>query len=101
MARAQGCDAMPVAAPTVREIQDGILHQARARQASIERGEYEVPLAYAPLPLTALLDFLSQWEYRRDALALAVPPPVPCLAPRRPPLCPHLILPLVTWLLLR
>jgi SAM-dependent methyltransferase len=92
---------MPVAAPTVGEMQDDILHQARARQASIERGDYEVPLAYAPLPLTELLDFLSQWEYRRDALALAVPPPGPGLGDRCSRFCKNLICKMLRWLLIR
>jgi hypothetical protein len=60
---------------TIRAIKDDIRRRAAERQARIARGEHDVPIHYEPLPLASLLDVLSQLEYRRDFLDLAVPPP--------------------------
>jgi SAM-dependent methyltransferase len=92
---------MPGSAPSIEEIKDIILERARARQVAIERGNYAVPLLYRPLPLPELLDLLGQWEYRRDALALAVPPSSPGLAGRLGRLCKSLVAKSFRWLLIR
>jgi|GEM_PF-6345575 len=92
---------MPGSAPAIEEIKDAILKRARARQAAIERGDYAVPLHYRPLPLPELFDLLGQWEYRRDALALAVPPPCSGLAARLGRLCKSLVSKSLRWLLIR
>jgi hypothetical protein len=92
---------MPGSAPAIQEMKDIILKRARARQAAIESGDYAVPLHYKPLPLPELLDLLGQWEYRRDALALAVPPPRSGLAAWLGRLCKSLISKSLRWLLIR
>jgi Methionine biosynthesis protein MetW len=92
---------MPGSAPAIEEIKDAILKRARARQAAIECGDYAVPLHYKPLPLPELLDLLGQWEYRRDSLALAVPPASPGLAARLGRLCKSLVAKSLRWLLIR
>ena len=45
---------MPDSTLTISEIKTEILQRVRERQASIERGEYEVPLRYTPLPWAAV-----------------------------------------------
>jgi hypothetical protein len=98
---------MPGSAPagaskrTIQEIKQEILHRARARQALIERGEYDVPLHYTPLPLPQLLDLLGQLEYRRDFLSLAVPPPHPALGQRLGRGIKNAVCTLFRWLLIR
>src|SRR5438132_8440103 len=92
---------MPKPPPSVEEIKIAILERARERQASIARGALNVPLRYTALPLTALLDLLSQWEYRRDSLGLAVPPPAWGLAARLGRLCKSLVSRSLRWLFIR
>jgi SAM-dependent methyltransferase len=92
---------MPTSTLSIAEIKEQILQQARARQTRIERGAYDVPLRYAPLPLAELLDYLGQWEYRRDSLALAVPPASPGLGARLSRLCKSLVSKSLRWLLIR
>ena len=92
---------MPTSTLSIAEIKEQILQQARARQSRIERGGYDVPLRYAPLPLAELLDYLGQWEYRRDSLTLAVPPASPGLGARLSRLCKSLVCKSLRWLLIR
>ena len=92
---------MPKPPPSVEEIKIAILERARERQASIARGALNVPLRYTALPLTALLDLLSQWEYRRDSLGLAVPAPGPGLGARLNRFCKTLVCTSLRWLLMR
>ena len=86
---------------TIHEIKEDILQRARLRQASIERGAYDVPLRYSPLPLARLLDLLSQLEYRRNSLELAVPPPHRALRERLKRFFKNFICKCFRWLLIR
>jgi hypothetical protein len=92
---------MPDSTLTIREIRDRIVRTAHERRESIERGEYDVPLRGSPLPLGEMLDLLSQWEYRRDSLALAVPPPAAGLGARLSRFCKNLVCKSLRWLLIR
>src|SRR5262249_3162759 len=67
---------------TIQDIKEAILQRTRQRQAGLERGAYDVPLHFRPVPLAALLDQLSQLEYRCNFLDLAVPPPHPAFRER-------------------
>jgi hypothetical protein len=86
---------------SIREIKDEVLRQVHERQAYLERGEYDVPLGDTPLPLARLLDLLGQWEYRRDFLDLAVPPPVPGLGARLKRFLKKTVTTSLRWLLIR
>jgi hypothetical protein len=96
-----GPDLAGSAKRSIEDIKEEILARARERQALIERGEYDVPLNYVPLPLPELLDLLGQLEYRRDALSLAVPPPHPVLAERIKRAFKNAICNAFRWLLIR
>jgi hypothetical protein len=105
---AQGCKSMSSAASvtappqlSIREIKEEIRRRAEARQAQIERGEYEVPLHYDPLSTTELYDLLGQVEYRRDFLELAVPPPEPSWKARISRAAKKLVCTCLRWLLIR
>jgi hypothetical protein len=86
---------------TIQDIKQEILRRADERQALIERGEYDVPVYYAPLPLSELLDLLGQLEYRRDALGLAVPPPHPALGERLKRALKSAVCKILRWLFIR
>jgi hypothetical protein len=86
---------------TIHEIKQDILRRARERQASIERGDYDVPIHYTPLPLATVLDLISQLDYRCDFLDLAVPPPGRSLLGRLKRFCKSSICKSLRWLLIR
>jgi hypothetical protein len=86
---------------TIQEIKEDILRRARERQASIERGEYDVPIHYAPLPLADVWDRITQLEYRCDSLRLAVPPPSPSLGGKLKRFCKQMVCKSLRWLLIR
>jgi hypothetical protein len=86
---------------TIREVKEDILQRARLRQETLERGAYDVPLHYSPLPLAELLDLLSQLEYRHNFLELAVPPPHPALHQRLKRFFKSLICKSFRWLMIR
>jgi hypothetical protein len=92
----------PPAAPlTIHTIKEEIRRRATERQARIARGEHDVPIHYAPLPMARLLDVLSQLEYRRDFLSLAVPPPSPSLSERCKRFFKQAVCTSLRWLLIR
>jgi hypothetical protein len=58
----------------IRDIKADISRRALERQAAILRGEVDVPITYAPLPVSKLFELIEQIDYRQDFLNLAVPP---------------------------
>jgi hypothetical protein len=86
---------------TIHEIKEEILWRARQRQASIERGEYDVPLHFVPLPLHRVVDQITPLDERYDFLHLAVPPANRSLLGRIKRVFKSLLCTGLRWLLIR
>jgi hypothetical protein len=64
----------PAQRQSIRDIKADISRKALERQAAILRGEVDVPVTYAPLPVGELFELIDRIDYRQDFLNLAVPP---------------------------
>jgi hypothetical protein len=87
--------------PAIQEMKEEIRRRALERQARIERGEYDVPIRYTPLPVLELLDLLAQLEYRVPSLDLAVPPWKPSWPERLKRFLKKGVCTALRWLLIR
>jgi hypothetical protein len=86
---------------TIDALKADIERRALERQARLERGEFEVPIHYLPMPVTTLFDLVRQLDYRWDFLKLAVPPAYPSLLGRLKALAKKLVRRASRWVLMR